>query len=414
MHGNLTDEQNRIHDFILDWYANGTTDFLTIGGYAGTGKTHLAACLRDTLAQKYPNKDVAMCCFTGKASLVLKSRLEGMGYLQPDDYVGTIHSLIYYPIYDGPRIVGWKRRTQIDYDLIMTDEASMVGESLWGDLSYYGKPIVAIGDHGQLPPVGDNEHTLMRHPEFVLKEIHRQALDSPIISLSAIVRKFGFIPDEFMGTPDGKITKFPDREDFWKQFEEMPFQDPNSMILCGLNRHRVVLNKRVRALLGFDGELPKPGERVVFLKNNHATKVMNGNLATVVEFEPIKEIEDFPDIYKATFKLDWKNGKDKIYTTLVHSSSLMQEKYKGCYPEVSRKATEELLEIYDDIPAVDLVDFAYVMSVHRSQGSEWDQVMLIDDFWGKKWDRKTYRRWLYTGLTRAMDKLYLADEKVLK
>jgi ATP-dependent exoDNAse (exonuclease V) alpha subunit len=54
------------------------------------------------------------------------------------------------------------------------------------------------------------------------------------------------------------------------------------------------------------------------------------------------------------------------------------------------------LDDYDDDDFTSAFDFGYCLTVHKSQGSEWDKVLLIDE--NHKVER---RRWLYTGLTRA-------------
>jgi exodeoxyribonuclease-5 len=105
---------------------------------------------------------------------VLGNKLMNIG---PEDYVGTIHSLMYFPETDdvSGMILGWHRREWLEFDFIFVDEASMVGKEIWEDLLAYGVPIVAIGDHGQLPPIGKDNFNLMEDPEYVLTEIHRQA-----------------------------------------------------------------------------------------------------------------------------------------------------------------------------------------------------------------------------------------------
>src|SRR5208282_6828508 len=82
--------------------------------------------------------------------------------------------------------------------LIIVDEASMVADDMVRDLQSFHVPILAVGDHGQLPPVG-GVGSLMKNPMLRLEQIHRQAEGNPIIALSKMIREQGRIPDELPG-----------------------------------------------------------------------------------------------------------------------------------------------------------------------------------------------------------------------
>jgi len=132
-----------------------------------------------------------LASYTGKASRVLESKVREAFAAFPEDYVGTLHGLIYHrPVEEKGRIVEWKRRAFLDYDMIIVDEASMVDEKLWNDLLAFGKRVVAVGDHGQLPPV-QGQFSLMRSPDLTLTRIHRQAARNPILRFSEAVRNTG-------------------------------------------------------------------------------------------------------------------------------------------------------------------------------------------------------------------------------
>ncbi|KPK46454.1 MAG: hypothetical protein AMK74_00155 [Nitrospira bacterium SM23_35] len=378
----------------------GHRNYITVGGYAGTGKTHLAAALRITLGDLNRTMRVGFCAFTGKASSVLRERLESMAGLYTGDYVGTIHGMIYRPVIQEDenrrqRIVGWKRRSRLPYDLIILDEASMVSSDLWRDLTSYGIPIIAVGDHGQLPPIGDR-FSIVHRPDLVLNEIHRQALDSPIIRLSVEVRTMGEIPFETFGNDVYKVRQ--SGSDLDDLSEGLDFSQPTIIILCGMNWTRVRLNTHIRSKLGYYGGIPCEGERIICLKNNHYTKLMNGQLGTLGSIR----LRVTPEIYEAVITMD---NLPEPYQTLVHSCCFGKREYGGHYDEVSPKKVEQIL---DDTgyPAVDLFDFGYAISVHRSQGSEWDSVLLFEER-SRHWDDEFYKRWLYTAVTRAKERLFV-------
>jgi len=100
----LTKEQKVVKDSVLDrinishLFDSKLAPFtITIGGYAGTGKTFLLGEIRKGIHKLLPNLSVAFVTFTGKASSILENKLIKNDARFEDDYVGTIHGLIYIP-----------------------------------------------------------------------------------------------------------------------------------------------------------------------------------------------------------------------------------------------------------------------------------------------------------------------------
>lgn len=414
----LTSEQTHILEKLIDWlryvikpsYVRAWTgsdfegvmipdQYKLIGGYAGTGKTHLIPHLRNEIhTQIGSGYTVAFCAFTGKASSVLAARLRSADAMYDRDSVGTIHSLIYQPIYgmdpNGKKVViGWQRKYEIDCDLIIIDEASMVNEEIWKDLNSYRVPIVAFGDHGQLPPVGADFH-LMAKPRYVLNEIHRQALDNPIIRLSKIVRNNGAIP---YGVHSPGVFKISWHEKKAKEIFESTDFDEDVIALCGMNKSRVLINNMVRKKFGFTASDPYPGERIICLRNNHNTKIMNGQLGTLIWLLSFSE-----DIYKVTVEMDDFDG---LYSGLIHNCCFGVEKYNDAMCKAEYKKNFKKIR-GSGFDSMDIFDFGYSISVHRAQGSEWKKVILFEER-SRYWDDEYYRRWLYTAVTRAKEKLFV-------
>jgi exodeoxyribonuclease-5 len=271
----------------------------------------------------------------------------------------------------------------------------MVGSELWNDLTSYDIPIIAVGDHGQLPPIGDR-FSIVNRPDLVLDEIHRQALDSPIIRLSVEVRARGEIPFGTFGKDVYKMRQ--SSSDFNDLFEGLDFSEPNMVTLCGMNWTRVQLNRQIRKKLGYYGQIPCEGERIICLKNNRYTKLMNGQLGILKSISLCVS----PNIYEAVIIMD---NMPEVYRTLIHSCCFGKKEYNEYYDEVSPKKVEHIL---DDTayPAIDLFDFGYAISVHRSQGSEWDSVLFFEER-SQYWDDEFYKKWLYTAVTRAKDRLFV-------
>ncbi|MBK9080549.1 MAG: AAA family ATPase, partial [Rhizobiales bacterium] len=163
------------------WLAAGEPQVFRLFGYAGTGKTTLARHVADQA-----DGEALFAAFTGKAALVMRSK--GCRNAQ------TIHSLIYRPAdteSETPTFTLNHESAAARAELIVIDECSMVDEELGRDLLSFGKPVLVLGDPGQLPPVKGGGFFTDAEPDAMLTEVHRQASDDPIIRLSMIAREGG-------------------------------------------------------------------------------------------------------------------------------------------------------------------------------------------------------------------------------
>lgn len=388
----LTLEQTRVLDAVTDWFSAAEQPYITLGGYAGTGKTTLLGPLRERLGREKHLKRVAFCAFTGKAASVLRARLRDHHALRRNDYCGTIHGLIYEAEFDeSGQIAMWHRVPEMPFDLIVVDEASMVGEDLWSDLRAFGIPILAIGDHGQLPPI-EGTLNLVAQPELRLETIHRQAEGNPIIHVSLLARTEGVIPMGSYGPGVEKIAKDLDSTRDRLETEFTAF-DAETMILCGYNRTRVALNRHIRELLGFEGPGLAKGERIICLRNNwnaYPHPIFNGMLGTVLTVDPESE-EGRLHWYNAVLQMD---GEHHAYSGRISAHQLDQHK--------TIQEVEGLLPI----EIGDRFDRGYALTVHKAQGSQAARVILFEQK-SRLWEGEMYRRWLYTAVTRAREKLLI-------
>jgi len=328
---------------------------------------------------------VGFASYTGKAARVLQNKIKEEGALFAKDTVGTIHSLIYTPIVnDREEIIGWKTKEKIDCDLIIIDEASMVDGRIWEHLLAYQKPIIVVGDHGQLPPIKGN-FNLMQKPNVTLEKIHRQAEKNPIIGVSIQARETGeIVSKKYSDT----VIKF-NREDSetGERMNEMLVSYTNdTLILCGYNRTRKRLNTFIRNSLGFESPNPVSGDRVICLRNNHKERIYNGMLGTIVN---IRQNNDH--WYTAEITMD---GEDHNYIGMI---------------SVDQFNADSSLNFTEDRKLImkgDLFDFGYALTVHKAQGSQAKRVVLFEERF-KQMDDETWRRWLYTAVTRAEEELYI-------
>jgi len=413
----LTKGQQEVSDFIISrmeqsgfrstYFRDPDLFEMRIGGYAGTGKTFLLGHIRKEIKTIFPHVHIAFVTFTGKAASVLENKLISNGARYDTDYVGTIHGMIYYPHveYDAKLkmnvIKKWKKKDKEDldwYNLIIIDEASMVSKKLWKDLHVYEKPIIAVGDHGQLPPVGDGAFNLMNHPDFKLTEIQRQALNSPIIALSRFIRENGYIPFKFSQyNPDVfKLSwRQPEAKHIWEN--KVKYVD-DLMILAPFNKTRNNLNKFVRSKQKLTHKIPYPAERIICLKNNHHSGIMNGMIGTVIWVMP----EDY-GLYRMTIQMD---GFIDPHECMVSTSCFGKSEYPDIY---QGDDTQKKYAAKKGFVSIDHFDFGYASSVHKAQGSEWDRVIFFEQR-TKFWNENIYTRLLYTGVTRAAKKLFVISD----
>jgi exodeoxyribonuclease V len=334
-------------------------------GYAGTGKTTLAR----RLARDAKGK-VLFGAFTGKAALVLRSK--GCGG------ASTIHSMIYkleeagngLPLFtlnpDGP---------VSDAKLVIIDEVSMVDEQLGKDLLSYGKKVLVLGDPAQLPPVRGAGFFINQEPDVMLTEVHRQARDNPIIHLSMAVREGRRLDYGEYG--DTRIVRRSGID-----AEQVLAAD---QVLVGINRTRRQYNDRIRTLRDKEGSRPVEGDRLVCLKNNRSKGLLNGGIWTV---ETILEPER-DDAIKMHVAPEDAGGAKQSVEVHVHDAF-----FAGQENDLDWRFRREFDEF----------DFGYALTVHKSQGSQWNSVMLFDESGAFG---ENARRHLYTGITRAAERLTL-------
>jgi exodeoxyribonuclease-5 len=249
--------------------------------------------------------------------------------------------------------------------LVIIDECSMVDDRMGEDLLHFGCKVLVLGDPAQLPPVRGGGFFTEHRPNILLTEIHRQAAGNPIIDMATKVRKGERLE---LGTyGDSEVV---DRLD-----PEMALAA--DQIIVGKNATRRKTNQRVRELRGFKGTTPNQGERLVCLKNNHDVGLLNGSIWSVNE------------VYHAdSLTVDMNiQAEDETWNMDVSGHGCI---FEGVDPEWwARRDADEF-------------DFGYVLTCHKSQGSQWPHVLLVDEskvFW------QNAQRWLYTAITRASDKV---------
>jgi len=344
----LTDEQQEVAECVIKDIKH--KQEVTLSGYAGTGKTTLIRHLKDCLP------GFAVCAFTGKAANVLRKK--GLGE------AATVHSLIYIPVPEEKNQVHFELREHVEYNGFLVDESSMLNAELYEDLRSFGKPMIFVGDHGQLEPVGNNPN-LMKDPDYKLEKVHRNA--GEIAHFAEWIR-MGKNPEEF--PTEGKVQFVPA---YHKKavLGSKKVMEAADQIICAYNKTRVDINVKVRSFLGYEKKV-QVGERVMCLRNNKKIGLFNGMQGWVTY------------LHKGNvFDIDTDIGKFK----------------RVCYhPDVwgTEKMPQDI-----DLDGTNPFDWAYCCTCHKSQGDEWSIVLVLEQVC-KMWD---HIRWSYTAASRAKEQL---------
>ena len=389
----LTKKQEEGLKIALDRYRN-NEKYVVIGGYAGTGKSTLVKFIIEALNVELSK--VAYATFTGKAAEVLRKKGNANAM--------TLHKLLYDSI---PKPGGGfirKPKLQLDYNIIVVDEVSMVPKSMIDMLLHHRVYVIFLGDPFQLPQIDKNEtHTLLDNPHIFLDQVMRQAAESEIIQLTMKIRNGEKI--DFM---NGKEVIVAPRASLVTG--HLTWAD---QIICATNASRISLNNQMREILGYSG-LPQDGEKMICLRNywedfseDGSSSLVNG--MTGIIKNPFESLRMAPMYVKMkNHKMDIIQG-DFISDDGKTFNSVEMDKGMITTGEFSLDWRETYAlgklknKIGDIIPRE--FTFGYAITCHKSQGSEWDKVLVIEENF--PFPKDEHARWLYTAISRSAEKCVL-------
>jgi exodeoxyribonuclease V len=369
----FSSQQDEALKAVSRWLKDGRSQVFRLFGYAGTGKTTLAKHFAE-----HVDGDVLFGAFTGKAAQVLRSK--------GATNARTIHSMIYRPrgeeeVNDevtgktsiAPMFSVNRQSPVAKASLIVIDECSMVDEALGKDLLSFGTKVLVLGDPGQLPPVSGGGFFTEQEPDYLLTEIHRQARDNPIIKLAMHVRE----GKEIMHGDYGAAQVISRQE----VTQEMVLEA--DQVLVGTNKTRKRYNMRLRELKGFPTGYPAAGDKLVCLRNDQVKGLLNGSLWQVMSSSK-ETTKPGINLLVRPEDDDMDRGAAKI------------KLLKAAFEEVDGEIPWNMRKRYDEF------DYGYALTVHKAQGSQWNNVVLFDEAWAF---RESRERWLYTAITRAAETL---------
>lgn len=435
---------------LIDKFLNGEENkpCLVIKGYAGTGKTTVIGELVKILPS-FNFKHVLMAP-TGRAAKVMSKYAKKVSF--------TIHNKIYRQKGDpgSGKFDFHLQKNHAKNTVFIVDEASMLQDDsssgnhgLLSDLVHYvyqttGNRLLLVGDDAQLPPVGQSNSpglniALLRdryHLDVIaaeLTDVMRQEQDSGILENATQLRN-GLESDH----PKIRFNTKEYRDIFRMTTEKMEdglrycydkYGKENTIVICRSNKQAVQYNHFVRNQILFRDEEIEVGDVLMNVRNNYyyaPTYSPSGFIANG-DFMEVLKIIDFEEMYDLRFArlelrlLDYdfeETFEARVVLDTLHSPlpNLSPEENKNLYQKVfedykdlAEKSERKLMVKNDPFMNALQVKYAYALTCHKSQGGQWNAIFIDQGFLTNEMIDKEYVRWLYTGITRATDELFLVN-----
>ena len=395
----LTSDQEKAKNLIAEWFLNSDNRMFVLSGYAGTGKTFLIDYIVREVLHLKAGTEAVFVTPTGKAATVL---------IRNGTVAGTVHSLIYMRNEDDfdvdengeiveREILSFTKREKIDEKirLIVIDEASMIAEDVLRDLLSFDVKCLFSGDGAQLPPVGSS-CGLMDRPDYQLTEIVRQEADNPIIRLATMEREGKTIPTATMGIKSASSAEIISPNPSAAE----SFSRPIRLSAAGTGRARRSMRKS-GAIKGFPPTASCPWKA----RNSSAPSTTGKNRWTK------RGISTSSTGLSGRLR---KSGLIRIFSPPCLLRRILRT--KACaYPSIREFSPKGAMPTEDDFERLRLLkavseepicrfEFAYAVTCHKAQGSEFGFVVVFDESRVFGEDRN---RWLYTAITRAREKLLI-------
>lgn len=390
----LNDDQAKILKEAIDWFFNKSEQVFQIAGAAGTGKTFLMYEILRSFNLK-ENEYMAMA-YTGQASIVMRTR----GFKS----ARSIHSSLYEVLevndndniskaFNLPKKKKVFRKRQFleeGIKLLFIDEAYMVPRKMVDDILSFGIKVIVCGDPNQLPPIGDDPGFLVSGNIHRLTKLMRQAEQSPIVYIANRIINdqpihCGLYGNQVLVITDDELTS------------EM-FTNFAQCVCCGTNRTREILNSKIRSLLGFQGQLPNVGERLICRQNNWDLTCLGIALCnglTGISVSP-------PDISKydgKIFNIDFKPDLINDYFKQIQCNI---EYFLSPY-----EVKQQMKNMNKDWIKGEFFEYAYCLTTHLCQGSEYGTGIYIEEY-----IRPQIQKALnYTGITRFKEGIIYVKKK---
>ncbi len=352
----LSEKQNRAIKNLL--VCGGHFSILT--GGPGTGKTTILKCLTDEFEKQYSNDAIQLVSPTGKAAKRVREVLKN-----PALNVSTIHKFLGYDAegHRSPTHLNSDTKLTIEKTkLLIIDEASMTDLRIFKDLlsliNLKDMKIILVGDTDQLPSVGAGD--LLR--DMINMGIYTEKLTESFRFIGTIADNADKINhnDTSLNTDDTFIIKTVPKDFLMAEIAATdadlfitPYRKDSAF--CSTTDINRIVQQKVNGQSQRAGETGfRIGDTVIFNRTNYTCKYFNGEMGTLTDFNPISG--------EYTLSVDGK--------------------------EIKTFAGND-------------IDLGYAITIHKSQGSEYDHVCVVLP----EFNNFVTKKMLYTAITRAKKKI---------
>ena len=373
------------------------TGLLILTGGPGTGKTTTLNAIIRIL--KESGQKVSLCAPTGRAAQRMSS--------VTGEEAKTIHRMleVSYDIEDKP-VFKRNERNLLNTEALIVDEVSMVDtvllESLLKALPLSCR-LILVGDSNQLPSVGAGNvlHDLIASgliPVVELNEIFRQSMQSLIVTNAHKIVN-GEMPDIRVRDNDFFFMRDFPQEHIAETVGDLCTRRLKNAYGYTLHENIQVLSPTRKGILG-TFEL---NNRLQTLVNPNPSRGVKVGGFTLNEGDKVMQVKNNYDIL-------W-NRDNGEYGEGVFNGDIGVMVEVNNASKVYKVRFDDRLAVYDGDSVGDL-ELAYACTVHKSQGNEFDCVIL-PMFRGAP--QLMYRNLLYTAVTRAKKMLIIVgDENALQ
>ena len=451
-----TPSQDRLFRDTAAFITGDDADILVVNGYAGTGKTTAISAVINTMTELKTH--CVLLAPTGRAAKVLSAYSGRPAY--------TIHKHIYRQKSHGDDGFGQFSLSpnKARGTLFVVDEVSLIGidssdkesSSLFGsgnlleDLVTFVRSgadcrLIMIGDAAQLPPIGLDASPALS-PGFMdgfggviytsLEDVVRQPLESGILDNATRLREIissgeGDLPSDELALRTegyGDIERIGGAEllealsDAYAKWGE-----DDTIVLCRSNKRAIRYNAGIRAQVLYREERLVRDDKLMIVKNNYQAVtdvkdldyIANGDIA---KLQRIRGYEDRYGLHFADAVLSLPDYGDAevrakvlLDTLESESASLTYEQSNALYHGVDAdyshiKSRKKRYDAVREDPYFNALQLKYAAAItcHKSQGGQWKCVFIDNPFWQDVLTMDDLK-WLYTAITRAVEKVYLVN-----
>ena len=466
----LNDGQKYAFVKIVEHINNPRHDIIRLKGFAGSGKTYLTKRVIEYINTVYPKHQIALTAPTNKAVQVLSKNspysdksnvFEDFGTVSGKIVFCTIHKLMALKeVIDdegNQSFLPDKSNSAIlNYQYVVIDESSMLSDQLYKQLILFKDKVklIFMGDPCQIPPIKQTSSFIFSSKcdlnilDLELTEMMRQKGEHPIVDLSVEIRKnltsafpvgrlVTKINDNGDGIVhiDGKRNRKQMLEIISKFFKCSSFEQSSNYVKIIAWRNATVksLNGIVRESL-FGKNLPRfvVGDRIIankalfvrsYNRNFNATTytikantsdefvIMSVNVQDI-HFKEITKYNLFSaiDVTLKCWIIKARNGISTIDICVIHEESVKE--YQELLTDLKNTAKKKKDALYwsvyyNVVKWSDDINYNYAISAHKSQGSTYDNVIIIEEDIDYNPNIIERNRIKYTAYTRAKHRLYI-------